>query len=366
MSSPQSPQFPHFRPAPWFNSQGQRLLYGVGGCPALFAFFATWSKLKEHVFSSSYLPHFYCYLGSRALIWTHVVTDSLIGVSYLAISVTLAHIVYRARREIPFHWMFLAFGLFIVACGLTHFMEVVTVWDPVYVLAAVVKGFTAAASVAAAIMLPFIVSQVLLMIHRARESEQYLRFLESGLVEREVAQGELRRINELLEERVRERTLELARANETLKASESQYRLLFEGNPMPMWVFDRGNLEFLAVNEAAIHHYGYSQDEFLSMTIADIRPKEDVPKLIESVSSRAEGLSKAELWRHKKKGYPGRDHQPPHQPRRTRCRVDSFPRCHGTEEVPGKPSAIGGKICDSFPVQSARNHHQHGRRGALP
>ncbi len=68
------------------------------------------------------LPHSYCYLGSSPLVWSHVITDSLIGVSYLAISITLAYFVYRGRREIPFHWMFLAFGLFIV--GLMHLMEV--------------------------------------------------------------------------------------------------------------------------------------------------------------------------------------------------------------------------------------------------
>jgi two-component system, cell cycle sensor histidine kinase and response regulator CckA len=70
---------------------------------------------------------------------------------------------------------------------------------------------------------------------------------------------------------------------------------------MPMWVFDRVTLGFLAVNEAAVRHYGYSRDEFLSMTIADIRPDEDLPKLMESVSNRGAELSEAELWRHRKK-----------------------------------------------------------------
>jgi two-component system cell cycle sensor histidine kinase/response regulator CckA len=295
----QSPQ-PHSNPS--FESEGRRLLYYcVGSCLVLFAFLAAWSRLRQQLLVSSYMPHLYCYLGSRGLVWSHVTADSLIGISYLAISITLAHIVYRGRREIPFHWMFLAFGLFIVACGLTHFMEVVTVWDPVYVLSAVVKVFTAVASVATAATLPFIVPQILLMVHKARESDRYLRFLESGLSEKDAAQGELRKINELLEARVQQRTLELGKANEELKVSEKQYRLLFEGNPMPMWVFDRDSLRFLAVNQAAIRHYGYSRDEFLSMTIADIRPDEDVPRLVSSVARRVPGLSDAELWRHQKK-----------------------------------------------------------------
>lgn len=61
--------------------------------------------------------------------------------------------------------------------------------------------------------------------------------------------------------------------------SESQYRLLFESNPLPMWVYDVDSLRFLAVNAAAIHQYGYSEREFLGMTIADIRPSEDRARL---------------------------------------------------------------------------------------
>jgi hypothetical protein len=81
-------------------------------------------------------------MRNPALVWTHVVADTLIGITYLAISVTLGYLVHKARRGIPFPWMLLAFGLFIVACGGTHFMEVVTIWIPVYVLSATVKVFT--------------------------------------------------------------------------------------------------------------------------------------------------------------------------------------------------------------------------------
>ena len=59
------------------------------------------------------------------------------------------------------------------------------------------------------------------------------------------------------------------------------YRLLFESNPQSMWVYDLATLRFLAVNDAAVHHYGYSRAEFLRMTPKDIRPQEDV-KLLEN------------------------------------------------------------------------------------
>ena len=60
------------------------------------------------------------------------------------------------------------------------------------------------------------------------------------------------------------------------KHSAESYKLLFDKSPQPMWVFDRASLAFLAVNEAAIEHYGYSREEFLSMTIKDIRGEADV------------------------------------------------------------------------------------------
>jgi PAS domain-containing protein len=64
---------------------------------------------------------------------------------------------------------------------------------------------------------------------------------------------------------------ERKKTEEALRETEERYRLLFETNPLPMWVYDRDTLGFLAVNEAAVAHYGYSRDEFLSMTIKDIK-----------------------------------------------------------------------------------------------
>lgn len=94
---------------------------------------------------------------------------------------------------------------------------------------------------------------------------------------------------------------EQKRAEEALMESEERYRLLFESNPQPMWVYDLSTLRFLAVNEAAIQHYGYTREEFLSMTIKDIRPPEDVPRLLENVANVRDGLDRAGEWRHLKK-----------------------------------------------------------------
>ncbi|NOH04864.1 MAG: PAS domain S-box protein [Chloroflexi bacterium] len=91
------------------------------------------------------------------------------------------------------------------------------------------------------------------------------------------------------------------RAEEALREGERRYRQLFESNPHPMWVYDLETLRFLAVNDAAISHYGYSREEFLGMTIKDIRPSEDVPRLLENVAHVTSGLDQAGDWRHLKK-----------------------------------------------------------------
>ena len=91
------------------------------------------------------------------------------------------------------------------------------------------------------------------------------------------------------------------RAEEALRTSEEQYRLLFDSNPVPMWVFDRTTLRFLAVNTAAIRHYGFTEPEFLAMTTADLRPKEDMPDLLQDVASGVHGLQEPRIGRHRKK-----------------------------------------------------------------
>src|ERR1043166_5659531 len=93
--------------------------------------------------ASGFMPHATCYLRNPAIIFLHVSTDLTIGLSYVCISCTLGYLVWKASKQIPFHWMVLAFGIFIISCGMTHFMEVWTVWKPVYWLAGYVKLITA-------------------------------------------------------------------------------------------------------------------------------------------------------------------------------------------------------------------------------
>ena len=90
-------------------------------------------------------------------------------------------------------------------------------------------------------------------------------------------------------------------SKESLRQSETNYQHLFDSNPVPMWVFERKTLKFLAVNEAASRQYGFSSQEFLTMTILDIRPEEDIPALLEVTANPSQGLQESTIWRHRKK-----------------------------------------------------------------
>lgn len=122
--------------------------------------------------SSGFMPHGHCYLWRPSLVALHLTTDSLIGVSYTVIASTLAYFVFKARSGLPFHWMFLAFGTFIIACGATHFMEIWTLWWPDYWMSGNVKLLTAAASVATAVALPPLVPRALRLVDSERISEE--------------------------------------------------------------------------------------------------------------------------------------------------------------------------------------------------
>ena len=89
---------------------------------------------------------------------------------------------------------------------------------------------------------------------------------------------------------------ERKRFEEALRDSEERYRLLFESTPQPIWVYNEETLMFLAVNEAATRTYGFTRDEFLSMTIDDIRPREDIPALM--IKNAPNDLVISSPWRH--------------------------------------------------------------------
>jgi PAS domain S-box-containing protein len=199
--------------------------------------------LKALLSSSPYMPHGYCFLWNPGLVGLHVISDSLIALSYLSISFTLGYFV-RKRRDLPFHWMFLCFGVFILACGVTHAMDVWTLWHANYWVSGSIKALTAFASVATAILLAKLIPHAV-----ALPSPAAMRL---EIAERRRAEEALSLAKMELERRVEERTRELREVNEelfreieqceqleqTLKDSEEQLRLAQEASGLGVWDWD--------------------------------------------------------------------------------------------------------------------------------
>ena len=151
--------------------------------------------MSSHFFTSGpFMPHGGCYLWTTSLIALHAIADALIVLAYYSIPVTLVYFV-RRRRDLKFHWMFVCFAVFILACGTTHLMEIWNIWHANYWLSGSIKAITALASVPTAILLVKLIPQALAL----------------------PSPGALHKAYGELEQRVVERTRQLEAANETLK-----------------------------------------------------------------------------------------------------------------------------------------------------
>jgi PAS domain S-box-containing protein len=134
----------------------------------LFLFVSSLWLSSRGLNSANFLPHWYCLAGNTRLLWTTVLGDLFIGLSYLAISATLVRILRQSGTDLPYQGFFLAFGLFILSCGITHFLEIVTLWHPVYWLAAAAKILTAVSSAGTAIVLAIAASDIVAFVHATR------------------------------------------------------------------------------------------------------------------------------------------------------------------------------------------------------
>src|SRR5258706_16460611 len=104
-------------------------------------------EMLHHLLSTDgFMPHGHCYLWKPALVPLHLLSDGLIALAYTSIPCTLGYFVWK-RRDVPFNWVFCCFGLFIIACGATHYMEIWPLWPPAYWLSGGLKALTAVASV---------------------------------------------------------------------------------------------------------------------------------------------------------------------------------------------------------------------------
>ncbi|GAA0266088.1 Adaptive-response sensory-kinase SasA [Methylorubrum aminovorans] len=148
-------------------------------------------------------PHGICLLWRPELIWTHVVSDSLIAFAYFSIPVGLAYFVSH-RRDVVFGWIFWSFAVFITACGATHLMAIWTLWVPDYGLEAAVKLLTGMASIGTAVALWVLMPKALTLpsptqLRQANEAlEARIRERDAALAALEAANAERQRAEEAL------------------------------------------------------------------------------------------------------------------------------------------------------------------------
>jgi signal transduction histidine kinase len=164
------------------------------------------------LFANDFYPAKMCFREDSAVLWLNVISDSLIALAYYLIPFLLFYYT-RKRRDIGFHWIFVAFGTFILACGTTHLLGAVTVWNPVYRLDGVVKAITAIASIATFAML----GRMMPVLIRIPSPAQ----LAGEIEDRRAAEAEILTMNAELEGRVASRTAELVQ-------NEWMYRKLAE------------------------------------------------------------------------------------------------------------------------------------------
>ncbi len=155
------------------------------------------------------LPHAFCISASQPLLLLHLVSDGLIAFAYLAIPWTILNFV-RRRGDVPFGWIAWVFGAFIVACGVTHAMQVWTLWYPVYWYAGVAKAFTAAVSLGTAWLL-YRLTPAALALPSAEQLRTANATLEREVAARRRAEAELAEAHRQLARRERETSAVLDR-----------------------------------------------------------------------------------------------------------------------------------------------------------
>lgn len=158
--------------------------------------------LHEWFSPQGFMPHGQCYLWEQNLLWLHAIADSLISLAYFSIPLLLIYFI-RQRQDVPFKRVFALFSLFIISCGLTHLMGVWTLWHPAYWLSGWLKVVTALVSLYTAVELIPILPQALSLPSPTLLAE-INQALAREIQERQVAEGQIRQLNEQLQSQVDE------------------------------------------------------------------------------------------------------------------------------------------------------------------
>ena len=174
------------------------------------------------LFTEDLVPHGYCLAWKPEILWLHVGADALIALAYYSIPITLWYFV-RRRPDLPFRWVFYLFIAFIFSCGTSHVFEIMTIWKASYGAEGLIKAGTAGISlVTAGLLIPL--TPKVLALRSPEELEKLNRELEAEVANRREAEAKLKVAYDDLDERVRQRTAELAAANERLQGEMEERR----------------------------------------------------------------------------------------------------------------------------------------------
>ena len=143
-----------------------------------------WALFERLLDSSMFSPHGICLLWEPELIWLHVTSDALIAAAYFSIPVALSIFVSK-RPDVDFGWIFWAFAIFIMACGVTHVLSIVTLWVPIYGIEGIVKALTAVASILTAITLWPLLPKILAIPSPSQLREAKAALAQEGIHRRE-------------------------------------------------------------------------------------------------------------------------------------------------------------------------------------
>jgi PAS domain S-box-containing protein len=189
--------------------------------------------------NGGFMPHGMCYLWQPDILALHIISDALIALAYFSIPFMLLHFV-RKRTDLQASWILwilLCFAIFIVSCGMTHLMEIWTIWHPMYWLSGGIKAITALTSVLTAIFLIKLVPHALRLPSPAALQAANQR-LEHEIGERIRAEDDLRRANGALEDRVAERAAQLEALNRTLIEDSARFAIAADAAGLGFWAFD--------------------------------------------------------------------------------------------------------------------------------
>jgi PAS domain S-box-containing protein len=188
--------------------------------------------------AAEFMPHGMCYLWRPDLLGLHVISDSIIAISYFSIPLTLLYFL-RKRAEFRFKWILGCFAVFIIACGASHVMEIWTIWNPLYWLSGGIKALTAIASAGTAVLLVRIAPLALALPSPAA----------------------LREANRLLEREVEER-----------RKAEAKFRGMLESAPDSIVIVD-GEGRIQLINAQTQKLFGYASEELLGQRVELLVPE---------------------------------------------------------------------------------------------